>query len=142
MLTFELPELSNAGEEPEPLAAQQVDIRSRPSFNRTPIGWVCSEDSSLIHTDMEAKAPFDGETDDLWSRLHPRSTHTHEACLQHKQLETHIKWNSLCTWRMHFHLFVDTKRTDWRRPVVKTEKILLVRAAEKNTMTWRKFLLS
>ncbi|XP_037547081.1 myozenin-1b [Nematolebias whitei] len=65
MLTFELPELSNAGEEPEPLPAQQADIRSRPSFNRTPIGWVCSEDSALIHTDLEAKAPFDGETDDL-----------------------------------------------------------------------------
>ncbi|XP_017289063.1 myozenin-1b isoform X2 [Kryptolebias marmoratus] len=65
MLTFELPELSNASEEPEPLPAQQADIRSRPSFNRTPIGWVCSEDNSHIHTDLEAEAPFDGETDDL-----------------------------------------------------------------------------
>lgn len=63
MLTFELPEVSAATEEPEPVPTQQADIRSRPSFNRTPIGWVCSEDNSHIHTDLEI--PFDGETDDL-----------------------------------------------------------------------------
>lgn len=64
LLTFELPELNVATEEPEPLPTLQPDIRSRPSFNRTPIGWVCSEDNSHIHTDLEI--PFDGETDDLW----------------------------------------------------------------------------
>ncbi|KAM4524838.1 myozenin-1b isoform 1-T1 [Odontesthes bonariensis] len=63
MLTFELPQLNAASEEPEPLPTLQADIRSRPSFNRTPIGWICSEDNSHIHMDLDA--PFDGETDDL-----------------------------------------------------------------------------
>lgn len=64
MLTFELPELNVATEEPEPVPNLQADIRSRPSFNRTPIGWVCSEDNSHIHMDLDT-IPFDGETDDL-----------------------------------------------------------------------------
>ncbi|CAG5904429.1 unnamed protein product [Menidia menidia] len=63
MLTFELPQVNVEDEEPEPLPSLQADIRSRPSFNRTPIGWVCSEDNSHIHMDVDA--PFDGETDDL-----------------------------------------------------------------------------
>lgn len=64
-LTFELPEISVSAEEAEPLASNlQADIRSRPSFNRTPIGWVCSEDNTHIHMDLDAMA-FDGETDDL-----------------------------------------------------------------------------
>lgn len=63
-LTFELPEINVATEEPEPLPSLQADIRSRPSFNRTPIGWVCSEDNSNIHMDLD-NIPFDGETDDL-----------------------------------------------------------------------------
>ncbi|XP_071318441.1 myozenin-1b isoform X2 [Trachinotus anak] len=64
MLTFELPEIIGATEEPEPVPNLQADIRSRPSFNRTPIGWVCSEDNSNIHIDVD-NIPFDGETDDL-----------------------------------------------------------------------------
>ncbi|XP_022599109.1 myozenin-1-like isoform X2 [Seriola dumerili] len=64
MLTFELPELNVATEEPEPVPNLQADIRSRPSFNRTPIGWVCSEDNSHIHMDLD-NITFDGETDDL-----------------------------------------------------------------------------
>lgn len=64
LLAFELPELNVAAEEPEPLPSLQADIRSRPSFNRTPIGWVCSEDNSHIHMDLD-NIPFDGETDDL-----------------------------------------------------------------------------
>ncbi|XP_028332271.1 myozenin-1-like isoform X2 [Gouania willdenowi] len=64
MLTFELPELGVSAEEPEPLPSLQADIRSRPSFNRTPIGWICSEDNSHIHMDLDT-IPFDGETDDL-----------------------------------------------------------------------------
>ncbi|XP_023287049.1 myozenin-1-like isoform X2 [Seriola lalandi dorsalis] len=64
MLTFELPELNVATEEPEPVPNLQADIRSRPSFNRTPIGWVCSEDNSHIHMELD-NIPFDGETDDL-----------------------------------------------------------------------------
>nr|XP_020460857.1 myozenin-1-like [Monopterus albus] len=64
LLTFGLPELSAATEEPETLASLETDIRSRPSFNRTPIGWVCSEDSSHIPLYLD-NIPFDGETDDL-----------------------------------------------------------------------------
>ncbi|KAM3592061.1 uncharacterized protein V6R79_012151 [Siganus canaliculatus] len=64
MLSFELPVLNIAAEEPEPVPSLQADIRSRPSFNRTPIGWVCSEDNSHIHMDLD-NIPFDGETDDL-----------------------------------------------------------------------------
>lgn len=64
LLTFELPEVNPAPEEPEPLPNLQADIRSRPSFNRTPIGWVCSEDDSHIHMDLDV-IPFDGETDEL-----------------------------------------------------------------------------
>ncbi|KAM4715456.1 myozenin-1b isoform 2-T2 [Anableps anableps] len=63
LLTFELPEINAAGEEQEPLPTLQPDIRSRPSFNRTPIGWVCSDGSLHIQPDVEV--PFDGETDDL-----------------------------------------------------------------------------
>lgn len=63
LLTFEPPQIRLAADEPEPLPCLQADIRSRPSFNRTPIGWVCSEENSYIH--MEENIPFDGETDDL-----------------------------------------------------------------------------
>ncbi|XP_072523757.1 myozenin-1b [Salminus brasiliensis] len=62
--TFEMPEVKAAPEEPEPLQAFHLDISSRPSFNRTPIGWVCNEEPSHIHMDLDA-IPFDGETDDL-----------------------------------------------------------------------------
>ncbi|XP_040032567.1 myozenin-1b isoform X2 [Gasterosteus aculeatus] len=63
-LTFELEELQVASEDPDATAGPQADIRSRPSFNRTPIGWVCSEDNPNIHMDLD-NIPFDGETDDL-----------------------------------------------------------------------------
>ncbi|XP_034564266.1 myozenin-1b isoform X2 [Notolabrus celidotus] len=65
-LTFELLMNNSADEVAEPLPSLQDDIRSRPSFNRTPIGWICGEDSSNIHMDMDMDTiPFDGETDDL-----------------------------------------------------------------------------
>ena len=62
-LTFELPEFNDV-DEIEPIPSLQADVRSRPSFNRTPIGWICSEDNSNIHLDLD-NMPFDGETDDL-----------------------------------------------------------------------------
>ncbi|CAB1338120.1 unnamed protein product [Coregonus sp. 'balchen'] len=65
-MTFEPPEIVFAPVEPEPLPSLQMDIRSRPSFNRTPIGWVCNpEDNSHIHMQLDNMLPFDGETDDL-----------------------------------------------------------------------------
>ncbi|XP_076153385.1 myozenin-1b [Alosa pseudoharengus] len=63
LLTFQPPEI-NTYEEPEMVPVHQCDIRSRPSFNRTPIGWVCNDEHSHIHMEMDA-IPFDGETDDL-----------------------------------------------------------------------------
>ncbi|XP_063073910.1 myozenin-1b [Engraulis encrasicolus] len=63
LLTFQAPELK-APEEEELVPALQCDIRSRPSFNRTPIGWVCNDDPTSIHMELDAM-PFDGETDDL-----------------------------------------------------------------------------
>ncbi|XP_034715381.1 myozenin-1b isoform X1 [Etheostoma cragini] len=65
MLTFELPVLNDGTEESETMTNQHADIHSRPSFNRTPIGWVCSEDNSNIHMELDNNMPFDGETDDL-----------------------------------------------------------------------------
>jgi len=67
LMTFEVPDLSMmaAAEEPEPLPSMQPDLRSRPSFNRTPIGWVCSgEEGSHLHMELD-NIPFDGETEDL-----------------------------------------------------------------------------
>ncbi|XP_072533146.1 myozenin-1a [Salminus brasiliensis] len=64
LMTFQLPDIDVATEEPEPAVVYQHDISSRPSFNRTPIGWVGSGEPSNIHLEMDTM-PFDGETDDL-----------------------------------------------------------------------------
>lgn len=37
---------------------------NRPDFNRTPIGWIGSGDTSHIHVELDS-VPFDGETDEL-----------------------------------------------------------------------------
>lgn len=50
--------------DPEPAMVYQHDGACRPSFNRTPIGWVGSSEPSSIHMDTDA-VPFDGETDEL-----------------------------------------------------------------------------
>lgn len=64
LLTFQ-PSVLKCPEQPDLMPGHQSDIRTRPSFNRTPIGWVCNDEHSHI-LDMETDAiPFDGETDDL-----------------------------------------------------------------------------
>jgi len=66
LMTFEVPALQEepAAAEP-PLSSLQQEMRSRPSFNRTPIGWVCSgEDGLPLHMELD-NMPFDGETEDL-----------------------------------------------------------------------------
>ncbi|XP_053496615.1 myozenin-1b [Ictalurus furcatus] len=65
LLTFEIPELKAASEEPEQLPVFQCHIDSRPSFNRTPIGWVCSEEPSYIPLTTLEPIPFEPETEDL-----------------------------------------------------------------------------
>ncbi|XP_047460079.1 myozenin-1a [Mugil cephalus] len=62
-LKFQLPE-TETKEEPEPAVVYQHDIGCRPSFNRTPIGWVGSSEPGSIHMETDA-VPFDGETDEL-----------------------------------------------------------------------------
>ncbi|XP_010862570.1 myozenin-1b isoform X2 [Esox lucius] len=65
-MTFEHSDILLSPVEAEPLPSLQPDIRSRPSFNRTPIGWVCNlEDNSHIRMELDNMLPFDGETDDL-----------------------------------------------------------------------------
>lgn len=65
LMKFQLPETEVTKEEPEPAVVYQHDISCRPSFNRTPIGWVTSNEPSSIHMETDA-VPFDGETDELW----------------------------------------------------------------------------
>uniref|UniRef100_A0A3P9IDS6 Myozenin 1 n=1 Tax=Oryzias latipes TaxID=8090 RepID=A0A3P9IDS6_ORYLA len=63
-MKFQMPEAQATKEEPEPSVVYQHDIGCRPSFNRTPIGWVGSNEPSSIHMETDA-VPFDGETDEL-----------------------------------------------------------------------------
>ncbi|XP_040906265.1 myozenin-1a [Toxotes jaculatrix] len=63
-LKFQLPDSEASKQEPEPAVVYQHDIGCRPSFNRTPIGWVGSSEPSSIHMENDA-VPFDGETDEL-----------------------------------------------------------------------------
>ncbi|XP_072246761.1 myozenin-1a [Leuresthes tenuis] len=64
LMKFQLPDTEATKEEPEPAVVYQHDIGCRPSFNRTPIGWVGSNEPSSIHMETDA-VPFDGETDEL-----------------------------------------------------------------------------
>ncbi|KAM7385345.1 hypothetical protein PAMP_001433 [Pampus punctatissimus] len=63
-LKFQLPDTEATKPEPEPVVVYQQDINCRPSFNRTPIGWVGSSEPSSIHLETDT-VPFDGETDEL-----------------------------------------------------------------------------
>lgn len=69
LMKFQLPETEVTKPEPEPAVVYQHDIGCRPSFNRTPIGWVCSSEPSSIHMETDT-VPFDGETDELWKPNH------------------------------------------------------------------------
>ncbi|XP_051524005.1 myozenin-1b [Myxocyprinus asiaticus] len=64
LMTFEPPEVKVTAEESQPVSVLQYNLCCRPSFNRTPIGWTCSEEPSHIHMELD-NIPFDGETDDL-----------------------------------------------------------------------------
>ncbi|TKS85828.1 Myozenin-1 Calsarcin-2 [Collichthys lucidus] len=62
-LKFQMPDPEATKEEPEPTVYQH-DVGCRPSFNRTPIGWVGSSEPNSIHMETDV-VPFDGETDEL-----------------------------------------------------------------------------
>ncbi|XP_052428932.1 myozenin-1-like [Carassius gibelio] len=64
LMTFQMPDIEVAAEELEPAVVYHHDIGSRPSFNRTPIGWGGSAEPGSIHMELDT-IPFDGETDDL-----------------------------------------------------------------------------
>lgn len=62
LMKFQLPDKPKEGQ--EPVMFYQHEIGSRPSFNRTPIGWLGSSEPSSIHMETDT-VPFDVETDDL-----------------------------------------------------------------------------
>lgn len=62
-MKFQMPEPEVPQPEPEPAVVFQHDVGCRPSFNRTPIGWMGSSEPSSIHMEAEA-VPFE-ETDEL-----------------------------------------------------------------------------
>uniref|UniRef100_A0A7N8XEY4 Synaptopodin 2-like a n=1 Tax=Mastacembelus armatus TaxID=205130 RepID=A0A7N8XEY4_9TELE len=64
LLKFQLPDTKKTKQELESPVVYHHDINCRPSFNRTPIGWVGSSEPSSIHMENDA-VPFDGETDEL-----------------------------------------------------------------------------
>lgn len=64
LMTFQMPDIEVATEEPQPVVVYQHDINSRPSFNRTPIPWAGSAEPGNIHMELDA-IPFETETDDL-----------------------------------------------------------------------------
>ncbi|XP_063048236.1 myozenin-1a [Engraulis encrasicolus] len=65
LLTFQLPEAEEKEEVEQPVVYHQ-DISTRPSFNRTPIGWLISgEEPSTIPMEAMDAIPFEGETDEL-----------------------------------------------------------------------------
>ncbi|KAL0177861.1 hypothetical protein M9458_026755 [Cirrhinus mrigala] len=64
LMTFQLPDIEVAAEEPETAVVYHHDIGSRPSFNRTPIGWGGSAEPGSIHMELDT-IPFEVETDDL-----------------------------------------------------------------------------
>ncbi|KAJ3610919.1 hypothetical protein NHX12_023009 [Muraenolepis orangiensis] len=79
LMKFQLP--SKPKVEMEPVMVYQHEIGCRPDFNRTPIGWLGSGEPNSIHMETDT-VPFDGETDDLFSK-------EHEAGLERDlQLET------------------------------------------------------
>ncbi|XP_056292320.1 myozenin-1a [Pseudoliparis swirei] len=62
-MKFQMPE-HEAKQEPKATAVYQHDIDCRPSFNRTPIGWMGNGEIGTIDMETDAVA-FDGETDEL-----------------------------------------------------------------------------
>ncbi|NXH12130.1 MYOZ1 protein, partial [Bucco capensis] len=62
-MTFKVPQFDMCPVLPESLMIYNQNFSNRPSFNRTPIPWMPSGDSSEYHT--EINAPRSGETEEL-----------------------------------------------------------------------------
>ncbi|KAE8591136.1 hypothetical protein XENTR_v10018320 [Xenopus tropicalis] len=63
LMTFQMPDFDAPPPEPEPVVVINQDITNRPSFNRTPIGWLGSGDNTNYSIDIAV--PVDGETEEL-----------------------------------------------------------------------------
>ncbi|XP_075072797.1 myozenin-1 [Mixophyes fleayi] len=63
LMTFQMPEFDAGPEEAEPVTVFNATVTNRPSFNRTPIGWLGSGDNTNYN--IEINVPVGGETDEL-----------------------------------------------------------------------------
>ncbi|XP_073416140.1 myozenin-1 [Dendrobates tinctorius] len=63
LMTFQMPEFDAGPVEPEPETTFNPNVINRPSFNRTPIGWLGSGDGA--HFNIELNVPADAETEEL-----------------------------------------------------------------------------
>lgn len=115
-LKFQLPDAEATKQEPEPAVVYQHDISCRPSFNRTPIGWVGSSEPSSIHMENDA-VPFDAETDELWKNTVITLTmHIHAQAWMHAYMLacTHtideLTINCYCKLKS---LSVDNRKCKW-----------------------------
>ncbi|XP_018082274.1 myozenin 1 S homeolog isoform X1 [Xenopus laevis] len=63
LMTFQMPEFDASPAEPEPVVVINQDVTNRPSFNKTPIGWLGSGDNTNYIIDIAV--PVDGETEEL-----------------------------------------------------------------------------
>ncbi|XP_061693579.1 myozenin-1a isoform X2 [Syngnathoides biaculeatus] len=63
-MKFQMPDTEKTKVVAEPTVVYGHEINLRPSFNRTPIGWVGSGEPSSIHVDLDS-VPYDGETEEL-----------------------------------------------------------------------------
>ncbi|XP_053547984.1 myozenin-1 [Bombina bombina] len=62
LMTFQMPEF-DAAPEAENVVVFNAEATNRPSFNRTPIGWLACGESSNFNIDINL--PVDGETEEL-----------------------------------------------------------------------------
>ncbi|KAG9485200.1 myozenin-1 [Eleutherodactylus coqui] len=63
MMTFQMPDFDAGPVEPEPVTVFNPTVTDRPSFNRTPIGWLGSGEGT--HYNIELTPPVDAETEEL-----------------------------------------------------------------------------
>ncbi|XP_029464828.1 myozenin-1 [Rhinatrema bivittatum] len=63
LMTFQMPEFDAGPIEPVPVIVYDQAISNRPTFNRTPVGWLGSGEMS--HLNIDLNVPVDGETEEL-----------------------------------------------------------------------------
>uniref|UniRef100_A0A8C5QW88 Myozenin 1 n=1 Tax=Leptobrachium leishanense TaxID=445787 RepID=A0A8C5QW88_9ANUR len=63
LMTFQMPEFDPTPQESEPEIVFNATVANRPSFNRTPVGWLVSGEGPNYN--IELAAPQDGETEEL-----------------------------------------------------------------------------